>query len=148
MSADQLVFVDSNVLLYSLDSRDPSKRDLANQWLDALWSAGTGRLSWQVLNESYVNATGKLGVRHDAVRRSIELFAEWNTVETNLSLVRRAWHWVDQSGVNYWDSLIVAAAEQAGCRWLLSEDFQTGRRFGALSAVNPFRTAPGELLDL
>jgi predicted nucleic acid-binding protein len=35
--------------------------------------------------------------------------------------------------------LIVAAAEDAGCRWLISEDFQHGQRIGPLTIENPFR---------
>jgi predicted nucleic acid-binding protein len=29
---------------------------------------------------------------------------------------------------------------------LLSEDFQAGEKFGDLTVLNPFRTAPGEFL--
>ena len=40
----------------------------------------------------------------------------------------------------FYDALIVAAAADAGCRELLSEDMQHGRRFGALTIANPFLT--------
>jgi predicted nucleic acid-binding protein len=43
--------------------------------------------------------------------------------------------------------MIVAAAEQTGCRYLLSEDFQAGRRFGDVTVVNPFETGPELLLQ-
>ena len=38
----------------------------------------------------------------------------------------------------WYDSLIVAAAIQARCKILYSEDFQHGRRFGDLVVVDPF----------
>ena len=38
--------------------------------------------------------------------------------------------------------MIVAAAERSRCRWLLSEDFQAGRKFGELTVVNPFEHEP------
>jgi len=39
----------------------------------------------------------------------------------------------------FYDALIVAAAIDARCRWLPSEDLQQGRQFGALTVENPFR---------
>ncbi len=45
---------------------------------------------------------------------------------------------------SWWDALIVAAAQRVGCRTLLSEDFQAGQKFGDLTVVNPFATAPPE----
>ena len=52
---------------------------------------------------------------------------------------------MDRAGIPYWDSLIVAAAEVAGCSYLLSEDFQEGRKFGSVTVVNPFHSSPSEL---
>jgi len=43
--------------------------------------------------------------------------------------------------------LIVAAAEQTGCRYLLSEDFQTGRRFDAVTVIDPFASTPTGLFS-
>jgi predicted nucleic acid-binding protein len=41
------------------------------------------------------------------------------------------------------DALIVAAALEAGCDTLFSEDMQHGRKFGGLTIVNPFiKSAP------
>jgi hypothetical protein len=44
MSAGDGFFVDSNVLLYSVDPVDSAKRIRATEWLEALWMAGAGRL--------------------------------------------------------------------------------------------------------
>ena len=38
----------------------------------------------------------------------------------------------------FYDALILAAALEAGCETLYSEDFQPGRRFGDLTVINPF----------
>jgi predicted nucleic acid-binding protein len=38
----------------------------------------------------------------------------------------------------FYDALMLAAAEDAGCRWLISEDFQHGQRIGPLTIDNPF----------
>lgn len=60
MSAGDCFFIDSNVLLYFVDPVEAAKRARAKEWLDALWMAGRGRLSWQVLHEFYSNATRKM----------------------------------------------------------------------------------------
>lgn len=134
-------FVDTNLLLYTLDTANPRKQTAALLWRDALWKHQAGRLSWQVLNEFYANAS-KLGVPAALARSIVESYAEWRPLGSSLALVQRAWHWLDHAGVSYWDALILAAAEHAGCEWLLTEDFQEGRKYGRIRVLNPFRTEP------
>jgi predicted nucleic acid-binding protein len=78
------------------------------------------------------------------VRETVEDLMEWKPHQPSLPTLSRAWHWCDQAQTNYWDALIIAAAEQSGCRWLLSEDFQAGRKFGTVTVVDPFASTPGE----
>ena len=126
------VFVDTNVLLYSVDASQPQKQRQARAWVAVLWEQGSGLLSWRVLHEFYVNALRKMPVPPPQARKFVETLAQWQPVETSLGLIKQAWHWTDQAQLSYWDSLIVAAAERAGCSRLLSEDFQPGRRFERL----------------
>jgi predicted nucleic acid-binding protein len=142
MSADGRYFVDTNVLLYVIDSARPEKRDRCKEWMNLLWENGAGRTSWQVLNEFYFNATGKLHASPKAVRPIVEQLTQWGPPGIGLGLVQQAWTWMDRSSISYWDALIVAAAEHTGCRYLLTEDLQDGREFGGVLVVNPFRTAP------
>jgi predicted nucleic acid-binding protein len=135
-------FVDTNVLLYTLDTSNPGKHAAALRWRDALWVNQGGCLSWQVLNEFYTNAVRKLGAPQVKARTLVEAYATWPVVGFSLPLLQRAWHWTDRAGVTYWDALILAAAERGVCRWLLSEDFTHGRRYGAVQIVNPFLTEP------
>ena len=53
---DRRFFVDTNVLLYALDTGDPARHEQARRWMAVLWESGAGRISWQVLNEYYSNA--------------------------------------------------------------------------------------------
>ena len=144
MPAGGRFFVDTNVLLYSVDPADPRKQERAWEWLQALWESGLGLLSWQVLNEFHVNALNKLRAGRPEARGIVSGYSHWVAGETTLGLVERAWHWMEQAQLSYWDSLIVSAAERAGCRCLLSEDFQAGRRFGAVTVVNPFLQGPDQ----
>ena len=143
MSAGNLFFLDSNVLIYGFDSRDMLKQQSARDWVSAVWGAGTGRLSWQVLHEFCVNAT-KAGVPAPIAREAVRAFVEWGPVDSNALLVARAWHWMDSAHIGYWDALIVAAAEISDCRYVLSEDLQDRRVFESTRVVNPFRAQPAE----
>jgi predicted nucleic acid-binding protein len=144
MNAAERFFVDTNILLYSADPADPAKQQAARLWLTVLWEQAAGCLSWQVLDEFYVNALRKLHSPSPRARSMVELFALWQPIDTSLGLIQRAWHWMDKAGLPYWDALIVAAAERGGCAWLLSEDFQAGRQFGPVTVVNPLRGRPEE----
>ena len=53
-------------------------------------------------------------------------------------LVQQAWRSIDSAQLSYWDALIVAAAQRAGARYLLSEDFQPNHRYEEIQVLNPF----------
>ncbi len=142
MSAGERYFVDSNVLLYLTDREDAVRQSRAAEWMDELWRRHAGAISWQVLHEFYWNATRKLKVPAEEARFLAGALQEWRPVDSSALLMERAWHWVDEAQVPYWDALIVAAAEVSGCRYVLSEDFQEGRRFEGVEVVNPFRRGP------
>lgn len=140
--AGSLWFVDTNVLLYTLDTASPGKQAAAVRWRDALWISRTGRLSWQVLNEFYANVTTKLVLAPATARTIVESYAAWPVTGFSLELLRRAWYWMDHARISYWDALILASAERAGCQCLLTEDFQHGRQYGTVRAIDPFRSEP------
>ncbi len=135
-------FVDSNVLLYAHDKRDPVKRAQAKAWLAWLWENACGALSWQVLQEFYVNAIRKFAVPPEAARSLVKQMSQWNPPDVTIGLIERAWHWADQAQLSFWDGLIVAGAERTRCSFLLSEDLQAGRRLGSVTVVDPFKTPP------
>jgi predicted nucleic acid-binding protein len=137
-------FVDSNLLLYFVDPTEREKRARATEWLEALWAAGAGRLSWQVLNEFYWNAVKKMRLRPAKAREIVEDLSHWSPVSNSLGVVQDAWRWMDTAQVAYWDALILAAARRAGSRYLLSEDFQAGRRYEDVEVLNPFEHAPSD----
>jgi predicted nucleic acid-binding protein len=144
MSESEGFFVDSNVLLYSVDPVESGKQVRATEWLEALWMAGAGRLSWQVLHEFYWNAVKKMRLEPSKARGIVEDISHWKPVDTTIGLLQQAWLWSDQAQLSHWDALILAAAERSGARYLLSEDFQNGRRYGDVHVLNPFEHTPVE----
>jgi predicted nucleic acid-binding protein len=142
MTAVNTFFVDSNLLLYYVDPIDIFKQERAAEWLNHLWMTGSGRLSWQVLHEFYQNSVKKMRLEPVKARQIVEDLVHWQPVDTSLGLVQRAWHWADEAQVSYWDALIIAAAERSGAQYLLSEDFQTKRRYADVQVINPFEQSP------
>ncbi|MBI4642182.1 MAG: PIN domain-containing protein [Deltaproteobacteria bacterium] len=141
------VFVDTNVLVYCRDASEPEKQAKAAVWMAALWERRAGRLSYQVLQEFYVTVTAKLvpGLEPDAARRDVRVLLAWQPLPMDTRLLEGAWLLQDRYGFSWWDALIAAAAQAAGCRYLLSEDFQEGMEVGGLRLVNPFRIVPEDL---
>ena len=147
MSGGDAFFVDSNVLLYSVDPLDSAKQARAVEWLETLWVAGSGRLSWQVLHEFYWNAVKKMHLERSAAREIVEDLSHWKPVDTSLGLIQQAWYWMESAQLAYWDALIVAAAQRSGARYLLSEDFQADREYDEIQVLHPFKHSASEFFN-
>ena len=134
------VFVDTNILLYARDTAQPGKQAVALAWMAALWRNRRGRLSFQVLQEFYVNATQKLkpGLAVEPARQDVRNLLAWRPVKTDTALLESAWGLADRFGFSWWDAQIVAAARHSGCGILLSEDMQNGMAVDGMTFVNPF----------
>lgn len=128
------VFFDTSVLVY-LAVQDDARAEAAFQLL-----ADGGVLNTQVLNEFVNVARRKMRMDWDEVEQTLEdirvasepirpLTLEIH--EVGVQIARRY-------GFRIYDALIVAAALDAGCTTLYSEDLQDGQRIGALMIRNPF----------
>ena len=144
-----LVFVDTNVLIYAEDGAEADKQHSALAWIERLWRARSGRLSTQVLNEFYVNVTRKLKPampQGDARARVRRYAAGWNPWQIDHATVETAWAMEARHGLQYWDCLVLAAAQHSGCTLVLSEDMQHEGRYGAVQVINPFLASIDEVL--
>jgi predicted nucleic acid-binding protein len=136
------VFVDSNVLIYAQDSTEPLKQKQAQSWLEHLWRARNGRVSFQVLREVYVNLTRNVPnpLPVAFARNLVRLFLEWNPRPETAAFFEVAWNFESKYQLSWWDSMIVGAAHLMECRYLLTEDFQAGAHLNELIVINPFST--------
>lgn len=144
-----LVFVDTNVLIYAEDGAEADKQQRALDWIERLWRARSGRLSTQVLNEFYVNVTRKLRPampQGDARARVRRYAAGWNPWQIDHATVETAWAMEARHGLQYWDCLVLAAAQHSGCTLVLSEDMQHEGRYGAVQVINPFISSIDDVL--
>lgn len=142
------VFVDTNVLVYVRDRTEPEKQRRAADWMAALWESRKGRIGFQVLHEYYVTATRKLDPpRAPAdVREDIEALRAWHPLPVDFGTIEGAWRIEDRYGLAWWDALIVSAALESGCAFLLTEDLQDQQTLDGLTVLNPFRQPPGEIV--
>jgi len=133
-------FVDTNVLVYAVDSADPAKQATARAVLTPS-SASDFVVSAQVLGEFYVTVTRKLKrpVAATEAERMVQELRRLPVVAIDADDVLSAVAWSQEWGISYWDSLVVASARTAGCERILSEDLADGRSYGGVRVENPFR---------
>ena len=148
MSVMSPVFVDTNVLLYAFDDRDLVKQQRARQWIGECWTRRCGRISTQVLNEFYANARKRFATAISAAdaRAEVRRYQAWNPWLIDQPTIDSAWAVESRYQINYWDALMVAAAQHQACTLLLTEDLQHGQTIDKLQIVNPFVVGP-EILD-
>jgi predicted nucleic acid-binding protein len=134
------VFVDSNVLIYAHDRDAGVKQQRAAERLRELWENGLGRLSTQVLQEVYVNVTQKIKrpLTRSVAREVIRNYGLWVESVITPSTVVRASEISEAWKLAFWDSMIVAAAEQDSVQELFSEDLSHGEVIAGIRVVNPF----------
>lgn len=134
------VFVDTNFLLYAHDKDAGTKQRRAAERLRELWDTQSGRLSTQVLQEFYVNVTQKIKkpLGRDLAREVVRNYGLWVESPITPSSIVRASEIGEIWRLAFWDSMIVAAAEQDGAAELLSEDLHAGQVIAGVKVVNPF----------
>ena len=131
-------FLDTNVLLYADDASAGPKQSRAVALIETGLRRRKAVLSTQVLQEYFVNATRKLGIPSEVARATVDLYQAMTLVVIRVEDVLAAIDLHRLHSLAFWDSLIIHAAQQSGCKVLYSEDLQNGRRFGSLQIVNPF----------
>jgi predicted nucleic acid-binding protein len=130
------VFFDTNVLVYALAQNDPRVRQA-----EALLAAG-GIVSVQILNEFVAVARRKLQMSWSAIKQALGAIRDLCpsivpiTIETHEAALKIA----QKYRYEIYDALIVAAALEAGCVILYSEDLQHRQIVdGQLTIQNPFK---------
>jgi predicted nucleic acid-binding protein len=135
-------FLDTNIFVYANDQNEPRKRAIAVDLIRETTANRSGVVSSQVLNEFFnvVLVKSRQKMRHDDAQRFLNaVFRPLFTVAPSVALVSEAINTQERYRLSWYDSLIVSAAQQAGCSRLYTEDLQDGQRFGSVVVHNPFR---------
>lgn len=134
-------FMDSNVFVYLFDETDEHKRDIAVRLVESALHSGSASISFQVVQETLNVVTSKLASPmsvQGAKSFLDEILRPLWRVSPSPTLYNRALDVQDRYRFGFYDSLIVAAALDAGCTRLYSEDMQHGQRIEGLTIENPF----------
>lgn len=132
------IFIDTNILVYSLDPKNQEKKDLARKILKKIVETQQPVISTQVIQEFYVVASSKLKADSIAVKNIIHNFHNMEIVNNDLALIEEAIDISILSQLSFWDSLIIAAAEKANCEYVFSEDLNSGQSYRGVKVLNPF----------
>lgn len=137
MSVDS--FIDTNVIIYLFDETSAEKSRVAEELVRQSLENGSGCISYQVVQETLNIVTRKLKASPDEARSLLDNVLEplWRVNPTR-TLYRRGLELQTRYRFGFYDCLIIAAALDAGCKTLYTEDLQHGQQVETVTIVNPF----------
>ena len=135
--------IDTNILLYSVDSNEPTKQRVARHLLEQLHSGSEQTvLLWQVLGE----LTQQLRRWRELDKLTSEEFSQYihafrylfPLVLPTAGAFDSAISMADRFTLSHWDSMILGACQAAGVTRLYTEDMGAPRTIDAVELINPF----------
>ena len=134
-----MTFIDTNVVVYASDPSDPRKNELAVEILADAFDNDQYVISSQVLNEFANTALNKLKKSDEEVVGHLRLLKTMRVVPVSAEWLEGAVEIRSRYDLQFYDSLLLAAAEALGCDKFLTEDLNDGQMYGSVKAVNPFK---------
>ena len=134
------IFLDTNILVYTLDRNDKKKLFRARKILENAIANDKPVISTQVLQEFYSATTTKLKLDKIIAKNIIHNFRNMEIVQVDLGIIEQGIDISLLSQISFWDSLIIAAAEQANCSMIYSEDLNDTQTIRGIKIVNPFKS--------
>lgn len=131
-------FVDTNVLIYAEVSDAPVKQRVALDLLKRLYDEALGVLSTQVLQEYCNVALKKLHLPARHVRAQLDLYGQFEVIQVTPAIIHAALDLHQTRSIAFYDAIIVATVQTAGCDVVFSEDMHTGESLAGVRIVNPF----------
>ena len=136
--------IDTNILVYRFDPRFPEKQRVATELLRSGIADASVALAHQAIVE-FVPAVSRplddgkplLGLG-EARREAEELLSQFDVLFPDEEVVRIAVRGAAAYQLSWFDAHMWAFAERFGLAELISEDFQHGRLYGTVQALDPF----------
>lgn len=134
-------FLDTNIFVYCFDATAPVKARKAVELIRQALTSGRGIISYQVAQE-FLNVALRRFTRPMTTREAEEylttVLRPLLAVHSSPAIYSAALRLADRANLSWYDSLIVASAQEGQCDVLYSEDLQHGRKLGSLEIRNPF----------
>ena len=134
-------FIDTNIFVYAFDRENAEKHRKSNELIKHALKTNTGCISFQVIQEFINVSTRKFVVpftAQDCEKYMSSILVPLCQVFVSIELYTQAFDIINRWKFSFYDSLIVAAALQAECSILYSEDLQHEQKIGPLAIRNPF----------
>ncbi|MCU0290979.1 MAG: PIN domain-containing protein [Thermoanaerobaculaceae bacterium] len=133
-------FLDTNVLVYSLDPTTPDKHNEAKTLVARLATEGTGGLSVQVLQELVWVMTRRVPrpLAMTTALSVVEKLMLWPVFSPNAADVLLAGRLAEEARLSFWDAMIVHAASELGATILWTEDLNPGQIIAGVEIRTPF----------
>lgn len=133
-----MVTLDTNIFVYAIDEAEPEKSVVASDIASRLQRAGAP-IALQVCGEFFVAASRRSGRAPWEVAQSARnLLAAFPSFRTSRAAVERALAEAAAGRFSYWDAVLLASADEAGCTAILTEDMADGVRLGGVEVIHPF----------
>jgi predicted nucleic acid-binding protein len=140
------VALDTNILVYAEGLNGDTKKQAALDLVQKL-PQDLLVLPVQTLGELFHVLVRKGGRSSVDARAAILSWQDsFPVVETSAKVMIAATDLAAQHQLSIWDAVILAAAADAGCRLLLSEDMQDGFTWTGVTVANPFISSQHPLL--
>ena len=134
--------LDSNVLAYlagvDRSPDDGAKVQVARAWLAALKDRAQIVAPTQTLGELFTVLVRAGATRDEARTLALRFRGAFEIIDCGAVAMSAAFDLAVAHRLPLWDSLIISAAADAGCQFLLSEDMQDGFAWRGLTLINPF----------
>jgi predicted nucleic acid-binding protein len=141
------VAVDTNILVYAEDVVSAQKRAAALELFEKL-PTETTLIPVYVLGELFRVLAQKMKRSRAAARAAVFAWGDgFPLIELSSSVMLSAIDLAQEHQLGIWDAIVLASAADAGCRLLLSEDFQEGFTWSGVTVTNPFSPERHLLLD-
>lgn len=140
------VTLDANILVYALQEDDERHGPAQNIVARAI--AGDCIQTLQSFAECFNALVRKRKLAPEAARAKLDdLRGRLSvTAAEPADLDRAIWATMTHQ-LAFWDAMLWATAERAGCRLLLTEDGHDGRKLNGIIFVNPFAPHNSSLID-
>ena len=133
-----MVFIDTNVWVYALSAQNHAKKKAAVNLIAKSYRDDVICVSSQVLKE-FANFAFKKTTKSAAeINAMLTKIGSYSFVADTKELIADGVIGKETWQVGFYDALMIAAANKAGCSTIFTEDLNNGQKYGNVTAVNPF----------
>ena len=133
-----MVFIDTNVWVYALSAQNHAKKKVAVNLIANSYREDVICVSSQVLKEFANFAFKKTAKSAAEINAMLTKIGSYTFVADTRELIADGVVGKETWQVGFYDALMIAAANKAGCSTIFTEDLNNGQKYGNVTAVNPF----------